>query len=104
MSILTHSLFNGRFANPLVPVLPNGTINYVNRTSQRVPFFRIPGKTPFGFNGDMSMRGSGQFLKVFCFIRTKEQALWRIRIPYGEAVLLFLVRNDKIKIGSVEKK
>ncbi len=37
--------------NPLVPVLANGTINYVNRTSTAGSVLPYSGQTPFGFNG-----------------------------------------------------
>jgi iron complex outermembrane receptor protein len=37
--------------NPLVPVLANGTINYVNRTSTAGSVIPYSGQTPFGFNG-----------------------------------------------------
>jgi iron complex outermembrane receptor protein len=37
--------------NPLVPVLPNGTINYVNRASIAGTVLPYSGQTPFGFNG-----------------------------------------------------
>jgi iron complex outermembrane recepter protein len=37
--------------NPLVPILPNGTINYVNRASNGGTVIPYSGQTPFGFNG-----------------------------------------------------
>ena len=37
--------------NPLVPILPNGTINYVNRGSIAGTVLPYSGQTPFGFNG-----------------------------------------------------
>jgi iron complex outermembrane receptor protein len=37
--------------NPLVPILPNGTINYVARTSTAGSVVPYSGQTPFGFNG-----------------------------------------------------
>ncbi|MBL7990361.1 MAG: TonB-dependent receptor [Candidatus Kapabacteria bacterium] len=37
--------------NPLVPILPNGTINYVARASTAGSVLPYSGQTPFGFNG-----------------------------------------------------